>query len=78
MTEADYGHSRSMDKRLRAQGRAQLKEIKTIELRFIDCGHVIKIENTLHNADHDHCFVCHPELADNPIPGRCPSCRVHA
>jgi hypothetical protein len=46
---------------------------ETFELRFEGCGHTMKIP-LKHSANHDHCFVCHPELRDIPSPGKCPLC----
>jgi len=44
---------------------------------FADCGHTRAIP-LQHSAsdNHAHCFLCHPELRNRPIPGRCPSCRA--
>jgi hypothetical protein len=28
----------------------------------------------LHNQDDSRCFVCHPELRDQPMSGKCPAC----
>jgi hypothetical protein len=46
---------------------------ETFELRFDGCSHTMKIP-LQHNADHDRCFLCHPELRDVPATGKCPAC----
>jgi len=44
-----------------------------IEVRFAECGHFMWIPLG-HRANHEHCYACHPELAQEPIPGSCPAC----
>jgi hypothetical protein len=44
-----------------------------IEVRFAECGHTRWIPLG-HSAGHEHCFACNPELAQEPIPGKCPKC----
>ncbi len=48
---------------------------ETFPLRFEECGHVLNAP-LLHNANanHEGCFVCHPELRDVPVGGKCPEC----
>jgi hypothetical protein len=46
---------------------------ETLELRFEGCGHIMKIP-LLHNPDDSKCFICHPELRDRPMSGKCPKC----
>jgi hypothetical protein len=40
---------------------------ETLELRFEDCNHTMKMP-LLHNKNDSHRFVCHPELRDRPAP----------
>jgi predicted amidophosphoribosyltransferase len=44
-------------------------------LRFRDCIHVVSLD-PVHNPtdNHAHCYVCHPELQNIPLPGTCPEC----
>jgi hypothetical protein len=45
-----------------------------VEVRFADCGHTRWIPLG-HGSKHDHpCYACDPELAKEPIPGKCPEC----
>jgi hypothetical protein len=47
---------------------------ETFDLHFEQCDHLIKIP-LLHDAgDHSLCYICHPELRDRPLSGRCPKC----
>jgi hypothetical protein len=46
---------------------------ETFELRFDGCGHTRKTP-LQHDEDDDKCYVCHPELRDVPVPGKCPAC----
>jgi hypothetical protein len=46
---------------------------ETFELRFEGCKHTMKIP-LLHNSDDSRCFICHPELRDKPMSGKCPAC----
>lgn len=48
-----------------------------IELRFAGCGHTIFIPRG-HTFGHEHCYGCHPELANEPLPGVCESCKAKA
>jgi hypothetical protein len=41
---------------------------QTFDLRFADCDHTLKIP-LLHNQDDSRCFICHPELRDQPDVG---------
>jgi hypothetical protein len=47
--------------------------IETFPLHFEGCEHVLNIP-LLHNPDHRICYVCHPELRDDPVSGKCPEC----
>ena len=50
-----------------------------IELRFRDCPHIVQAPALHDPADnHSQCFVCHPELCERPLPGKCPKCTVKA
>jgi hypothetical protein len=46
-----------------------------IELHYADCGQSIFIPRG-HTADHQHCYACHHELAEEPLAGCCESCRA--
>jgi hypothetical protein len=46
---------------------------ETFEMRFEGCNHTMKIP-LLHNQDDSRCFICHPELRDQPMSGKCPAC----
>jgi hypothetical protein len=46
-----------------------------IELRYADCPHMIFIPQG-HTADHQHCYACHPELAEEPRPRCCNDCQT--
>jgi hypothetical protein len=46
---------------------------ETFELRSEGCNHTMKIP-LLHNADDSLCYICHPELRDRPLPGKCQKC----
>jgi hypothetical protein len=46
---------------------------ETFDLRFEKCEHIQKIP-LQHNADDSQCYICHPELRDRPLPGKCPEC----
>jgi hypothetical protein len=46
----------------------------TFQLQFLGCGHVLTLP-LLHSANHQHCYVCQPELRDRPEPGLCPRCQ---
>jgi hypothetical protein len=47
--------------------------IETFPLHFEGCEHVLNIP-LLHNPDHSRCYLCHPELRDRPVTGKCPEC----
>jgi hypothetical protein len=46
-----------------------------IELHYADCDHTRFIPGG-HTADHQHCYGCCPELAAEPLPGRCGDCQL--
>jgi hypothetical protein len=46
-----------------------------IELHYANCEHTFFIPRG-HSADHQHCYACHPELAEEPLPGCCEDCRT--
>lgn len=48
---------------------------ETITLRFRECIHVVTLD-PMHNPTDNHaqCYVCHPELLNIPLPGKCPEC----
>jgi hypothetical protein len=48
---------------------------ETFPLRFEGCGHVLDVP-LQHSPNHNHCFVCQPDLRDVPAPGECPPCIV--
>lgn len=53
--------------------------VRSVELRFEDCPHIVEAP-ALHNPlnNHAECYVCHPELCERPVPGKCPKCLVKA
>jgi hypothetical protein len=42
---------------------------ETFDLRFEKCEIPL-----LHNSDDSLCYICHPELRDRPLPGKCQKC----
>jgi len=42
-------------------------------LHFEGCEHVLNIP-LVHNSDDSRCYLCHPELRDRPVTGKCPEC----
>src|ERR1700747_3337713 len=51
--------------------------IETFPLHFEGCEHVPNIP-LVHNSDHSLCYLCHPELHDRPVTGKCPECTSEA
>jgi hypothetical protein len=47
--------------------------IETFPLHFEGCEHVLRIP-LVHNSDDSRCYLCHPELRDRPVTGKCPEC----
>jgi hypothetical protein len=45
-----------------------------IELCYANCDHTVFIPRG-HTADHQHCYACHPELAEEPLAGCCEDCQ---
>jgi hypothetical protein len=45
----------------------------TFTARVTDCSHTRELP-LLHSAGHVNCFVCQPELREQPIKGRCLDC----
>src|SRR5215470_10821236 len=43
-----------------------------VEVRF-ECGHTAFIPGG-HNTNHERCYACNPELAQEPLLGKCPTC----
>jgi len=47
----------------------------SIEVRFAESGHTMFIPRG-HSPNHKRCYACNPELAKEPIPGKCPICEA--
>jgi hypothetical protein len=45
--------------------------METFPLHFEGCEHVLNIP-LVHNSDDSRCYLCHPELRDHPVTGKCP------